>query len=76
MADGGQDRPPSGLPAPPPLPPAGEAAPGSFQAAREDYDRRLVAAALKQAGGNLSEASRLLGISRNTLKARVRHYGL
>ena len=39
-------------------------------------DRRLVVAALEQSGGNLSEASRRLGISRNTLKARVRLYGL
>lgn len=68
--------PPPELPAPPPLPAEAEAAPSSFQAAREEYDRRLVAAALKQAGGNLSEASRLLGISRNTLKARMRVYGL
>ncbi len=65
----GTNRPPE-LPAPPPLPAAGNAGSGSFQAAREEYDRRLIAAALEQAGGNLSEASRLLGISRNTLKAR------
>lgn len=64
------------VPAPPPLPAANEAAPGSFQAAREEYDRALVAAALERAGGNLSEASRILGISRNTLKARIRLYGL
>jgi DNA-binding NtrC family response regulator len=58
------------------LPQAGQADPESFQAAREEYDRRLLAAALQQAGGNLSEASRLLRISRNTLKARLRRYGL
>jgi tetratricopeptide (TPR) repeat protein len=68
--------PPPVLPAPPPVPAAGELAPGNFQAARADYDRRFIAAALEQAGGNLSEASRLLGISRNTLKARLRFYGL
>lgn len=70
--------PPPGLPAPPPvpLPEAGATGPASFQAAREDYDRQLVAAALEQTGGNLSEASRRLGISRNTLKARIRLYGL
>ncbi|HSK80639.1 MAG TPA: helix-turn-helix domain-containing protein, partial [Thermoanaerobaculia bacterium] len=68
--------PPPDLPEPPPLPAASETAPSSFQAARKEYDRKLVAAALKQAGGNLSEASRLLGISRNTLKARMRAYGL
>jgi tetratricopeptide (TPR) repeat protein len=64
-------------PPPPPAPPAaGEVSPASFQAAREEYDRRLIAAALQRAGGNLSEASRLLRISRNTLKARMRLYGL
>jgi hypothetical protein len=68
--------PPPELPPPPPLPQAGQADPESFQAAREEYDRRLLAAALQQAGGNLSEASRLLRISRNTLKARLRRYGL
>jgi tetratricopeptide (TPR) repeat protein len=68
--------PPPELPLPPPLPPAGRADPASFRAAREEYERRLLAAALRQAGGNLSEASRLLGISRNTLKARLRLYGL
>ncbi len=68
--------PPPELPPPPPLPKAGRADPDSFQAAREEYDRRLLAAALQQAGGNLSEASRLLRISRNTLKARLRRYGL
>jgi tetratricopeptide (TPR) repeat protein len=68
--------PPPGPPAPPPVPAAEDTAPGSFRAAREDYDRRLVAAALEQAGGNLSEASRRLGISRNTLKAKLRLYGL
>ena len=64
------------LPEPPPMPAAEESTPGSFQAAREEYDRRLIAAALERSGGNLSEASRLLGISRNTLKARMRVYGL
>jgi tetratricopeptide (TPR) repeat protein len=64
-------------PEPPPAPPvpaAGKAGPGSFQAALKEYDRRLIEAALQEAGGNLSEASRLLGISRNTLKARMRLY--
>lgn len=64
------------VPEPPPLPAAEEPAPASFQAAREEYDRALVAAALERAGGNLSEASRVLGMSRNTLKMRMRRYGL
>ena len=64
------------VPAPPPPPAAEATAPGSFQAAREEYDRQLVTAALERSGGNLSEASRILGISRNTLKVRMRRYGL
>jgi DNA-binding NtrC family response regulator len=61
---------------PPPLPATEASAPASFSEAREEYDRRLVTAALEKAGGNISEASRLLGISRNTLKERMRRYGL
>ncbi len=77
-AAGRSSGPPPGLPAPPPVPApeVGETGPASFQAALEDYERSLVTAALEQSGGNLSEASRLLGLSRNTLKARLRLYGL
>jgi len=64
------------LPPPPPVPAAGEADQDSFQAAREEYDRRLLTAAVEQTGGNLTEASRLLRISRNTLKARMRRHGV
>jgi len=65
-------------PEPPPLPaaPAADEGPNRFQAAREEYDRRLITAALEQTGGNISEASRLLEMSRTTLKARMRLYGL
>jgi DNA-binding NtrC family response regulator len=48
----------------------------TFREAREEYDRRLVAAALEQSGGSINEASRRLGMSRNTLRARIRRYGL
>ncbi len=63
------------LPAPPPVP-SGDAAPGSYPAALQEYERIITAAALEQAGGNLAETCRLLGISRNTLKARMRLFGL
>lgn len=65
-------------PAPPPPPPVPAAGDGldRFQTARDAYDRTLVAAALEQTGGNISEASRLLGMSRPTLRARMRLYGL
>jgi hypothetical protein len=65
-----------GVPPPPPLPGTEETAPNTFQAARDEYDRRLTATALEQTGGNLSEASRRLGISRDTLRKRMRRYGL
>ena len=64
------------LPAPPLLPVEGERPPASFREAHEEYDRRLVAAALEQSGGRIGEASRRLGISRNTLKAKMRRHGL
>ncbi|MFL6199772.1 MAG: helix-turn-helix domain-containing protein [Thermoanaerobaculia bacterium] len=64
------------LPAPPRLPVEGERPPATFREAREEYDRRLVAAALEQSGGKIGEASRRLGISRNTLKAKMRRHGL
>ena len=66
------------LPPPPPLPVPveGERPPATFREAREEYDRRLVAAALEQSEGRIGEASRRLGISRNTLKAKIRRHGL
>lgn len=67
---------PPEIPEPPPLPAPEDSSPGTFKAASQEYDRRLTMAALEQAGGNVSEAGRLLGISRNTLKARMRLYGL
>ncbi len=56
----------AGLPAGPPP------ADGSAQAAARDQ----VIAALTACGGNQSRAARMLGISRNTLIARIRRYGL
>jgi tetratricopeptide (TPR) repeat protein len=63
------------LPEAPPSPPEG-ITPSSYQAAREQHDRQLIATALKQSGGRIREAARLLGISRNGLKAKIRQYGL
>jgi tetratricopeptide (TPR) repeat protein len=64
------------LPEPPPLPAEEDTEPGSFQEAREEYERRLIAAALERSGGNVSHASRLLGMSRNTLRSKMRRYSL
>lgn len=42
----------------------------------EAVDRELVHLALKKAGGNISQASRLLGIDRNALQRRMNKYNL
>jgi tetratricopeptide (TPR) repeat protein len=47
-----------------------------YEEALERYDRELVAAGLAGSGGSVRETSRLLGISRNTLRAKIRKYGL
>jgi len=49
---------------------------GAYQEALDRYDRRLLAAALEQCEGKLRETSRVLGISRNTLKAKISRYGM
>lgn len=64
----------SRIPAPPPVPVT--MSPRDYRAARETYDRELVAAALRETNGNISEASRRLGLTRMTLRAKLRHYGL
>lgn len=64
-------------PAPPPIPAAEELQQSiGYQNALASYDRQLIEAALKETGGNISEASRLLGISRNGLKHKIRQFGL
>ncbi|WP_236607740.1 sigma-54-dependent transcriptional regulator [Sandaracinus amylolyticus] len=42
----------------------------------EAYERGLIVAALKECGGNRSEAARRLGISRATLHEKLNKYGL
>ena len=58
------------------LTPAGEAIELNLRAAREAADRRAIGRALAQADGNISGASRLLGISRPTLYDLLKSYGL
>ena len=41
-----------------------------------ELERRLIVEALESSGGNKSEASRVLGISRSNLIAKVQEYGL
>ncbi|HZF10540.1 MAG TPA: helix-turn-helix domain-containing protein [Thermoanaerobaculia bacterium] len=49
---------------------------GGYEEALERFDRELIAAALARSGGRVRETSRLLGISRNTLRTKIKHYGL
>jgi DNA-binding NtrC family response regulator len=49
---------------------------GGYEAALEGYDRQLISAALAQCGGKIRETARLLGIARNTLRAKMKRYSL
>jgi DNA-binding NtrC family response regulator len=49
---------------------------GGYEAALDSYDRQLVAAALARSGGRIRETARLLGIARNTLRAKMKKYGM
>ncbi len=42
----------------------------------EGIERELIEIALKQAGGNQTHAARLLGISRDTLRYRIKKFDL
>ena len=50
--------------------------PLNLRAAREATDRRAIARALASSDGNVSSASRLLGVSRPTLYDLIKTYGL
>ena len=63
-------------PAPPPAPAADELRSSGYGNALAAYERQLIEAALQETGGNISEASRLLKISRNGLKRKIRRHGL
>lgn len=47
-----------------------------MEQAVEILERKLIESALARAENNRSEASRLLGIHRNTLQKKMRHYKL
>ncbi|MCU6535052.1 helix-turn-helix domain-containing protein, partial [Klebsiella pneumoniae] len=55
---------------------SGDDAPINLRAVREGADRRAIARALARAAGNISGASRLLGISRPTLYDLLQSYDL
>lgn len=58
----------------PPVP--DQLANGGYESALDAYDRKLIAAALAQTGGNITETSRLLRMSRNGLKTKLKKLGL
>jgi len=45
---------------------------GSYHQMMDDFEKRIIEEALYQSGGNKSEAARLLGIPRQTLKYRMK----
>ncbi len=59
-----------------PEPETGPTALVGFQEDMERLDRELVAQGLAQCGGHLRKASLLLGVARDTLRAKVKKYGL
>jgi len=48
----------------------------AFGLSFQDMEKKLLVEALRQAGGNVSEASRLLKLTRNTLRYRMAKYNL
>ena len=53
-----------------------EAGPEAFRTAIPALEKRLIARALAETGGNQSAAAERLGIHRNTLRTKIREYGL
>jgi DNA-binding NtrC family response regulator len=49
---------------------------GGYQRALDAFDRQLVRSALATCDGKIRETARLLGIARNTLKAKLDRYDL
>ncbi len=49
---------------------------GGYERALNRYDRRLIEAALDESEGRIRETARLLGIARNTLKAKMERYDI
>jgi DNA-binding NtrC family response regulator/tetratricopeptide (TPR) repeat protein len=64
------------LPSPASVAPAAASAPAAPHASLQDAMRGHLLAALTQTGWNVSRTAALLGISRNTLRARIEKYGL
>ena len=58
------------------VPAVGEAALASYEAAVEDFERRLLREAIAAAGGVKAEAARRLGLDANQIKYLCRKFGL
>ncbi len=61
---------------PGPRRPAADAADVSLNQATEDFERQTALRALERAGWNISQAARLLGIHRNSLKGKIARWGV
>lgn len=59
-----------------PLEPAAVRAHGGLVEARRRFEALTIAACLAEAGGNVSQAARLLGIDRTNLHKKIQAYGL
>ena len=55
---------------------SGASAATTFEAARHEFERRFVRAALARAGGQQSRAARTLGLSRQGLAKMMRRLGM
>lgn len=56
-------------------PPAHDAVPAAYEAARARFEREYLKGILDAAGGNVSEAARLSGIPRQNLYVRMKRWG-
>jgi two-component system nitrogen regulation response regulator NtrX len=56
--------------------PAAVMSAGGLVAARQEFEKRCITAALAEAGGNVSQAARLLIIDRTNLHKKIQAYGL
>jgi transcriptional regulator with PAS, ATPase and Fis domain len=69
-------RAPDKIDEPPSAPLAATAAPDEGTLSLEDHEKQVLADALTKAGGNQSEAARLLRIGRDALRYKMKKYGL
>jgi tetratricopeptide (TPR) repeat protein len=62
--------------APAPPNPVTDLSRGGYEEALEQFDRELIVAGLAHCAGRIRETARMLGISRNTLRAKIRKHGV